>query len=88
MGGGHSRSFDGPDSKVRLGEPPVWRVERCRLCILAPLGKEQQRDALVAKAAGLGQQHALAGSFRQRFAKGGDGLCEPRPPALALSEVP
>jgi len=56
--------------------------------ILAPLGKEYQRDALVAKAAGPVQQHALAGSFCQRLAKGGDGLCEPRPPALALSEVP
>ena len=53
--------------------------------ILAPLGKEYQRDALVAKAAGPVQQHALAGSFCQRLAKGGDGLCERR---LALSEVP
>src|SRR6516162_3178436 len=43
--------------------------------ILAPLGKEYQRDALVAKAAGPVQQHALAGSFCQRLAKGGDGLC-------------
>jgi hypothetical protein len=28
LGGGHSRSFDGPDPKAPLGEPPVWRVER------------------------------------------------------------
>ena len=53
--------------------------------VFPPVSKNHQRYTLVAKAAGPVQQHALAGSFCQRLAKGGDGLCERR---LALSEVP
>ena len=32
------------------------------------------------------ERHALAGTFLQGFAKGGDGLVEPRRPALPLAE--
>jgi hypothetical protein len=54
--------------------------------IAAPFREQHQGDTLIAGALGPLERHALAGIFLQGLAKGGNGLLEPRRPALPLAE--
>jgi hypothetical protein len=56
------------------------------LGIAAPFREEHERDTLNAGALGPVERHTRAGIFLQGVAIGGNGLFEPRRPALPLAE--